>query len=63
MQFKRSKNDPCLYIFKQKKTYTLLVIVVDDILLATNDLRHAKHFEQEMQKEFDLKSMGVYFRT
>ena len=59
MQFKRSKNDPCLYIFKLKKTYTLLVIVVDDILLATNDLRHAKHFEQEMQKVFDLKSMGI----
>ena len=59
MGFTRSKYDPCLYIFKKSKTYTLLVIVVDDILLATNDVQHAKHFEREMKKVFDLKSMGT----
>ena len=59
MQFKQSVHDPCLYIYKQEKTYTLLVIVVDDILLATNDIKHAQRFEKEMTKIFDLKSMGV----
>ena len=59
MQFIQSQHDPCLYIYKKNKTYTLLVIVVDDILLATNDVKHASHFESEMQKIFDLKSMGT----
>ena len=36
----------------------MLVIVVDDILLATNNKNHAKRFELAMQKEFDLKAMG-----
>ena len=56
--FMRSEKDACLYFYKTKHIFTVLVIVVDDILLATNNKNHAKQFELTMQRKFDFKSMG-----
>ena len=55
--FMRSEKDACLYFYKTKHIFTVLVIVVDDILLATNNKNHAKQFELTMQRKFDFKSM------
>ena len=56
--FTQSANDPCLYFRISANEFTLLVVVVDDILLVTSQLRYATGFEADMQKIFELKSMG-----
>ena len=56
--FQRSSKDACLYFYRTAQIFTVLVIVVDDILLATNNKTHAKQFESTMQTYFDLKAMG-----
>lgn len=58
-KFRQSKHDPCLYIYNTKQVYTLLALVVDDLLLATNDETHADKFKQTMEENFDFKDMGV----
>lgn len=57
--FVQSKHDPCLYVYRDKRTYSLLVLVVDDLLLATNNLTHALSFKQIMNTNFDFKDMGT----
>ncbi len=56
--FTQSSNDPCLYFRIGTHEFTLLVIVVDDILMVTSKLQYAQTFETNMKKIFELKSMG-----
>jgi hypothetical protein len=55
----QATHDPCLYTLRNGDTYSLLVFVVDDLLLATNNPKHAESFQLGMEQIFDFKSMGA----
>jgi hypothetical protein len=45
-------------MYRKGKTFSLLVAVVDDLLLATNNIGHSEEFKTGMDSIFDLKAMG-----
>jgi hypothetical protein len=58
LSWTQSAHDPCLYYVRTADTFSLLAVVVDDLLLATSDLSFVEAFNVEMRKQFDFKSMG-----
>jgi len=56
--YTRSKHDPCLYHNITKDSFTLLVIVVDDILMATTSDQIADEFLAAMRDTYNMKDLG-----
>jgi transposase InsO family protein len=58
--FTKSTLDPCVYYYRCAKTNTLsfAAIVVDDILLCTNDPTHAQRFQDMLETTYKLTTMG-----
>ena len=54
----QSRHDPCLYHRRTGAKLALLIVVVDDLLLATSDVSLADDFRKAMSVEFDFKAMG-----
>ena len=56
MGFTRSHIDPCLYHRITKEHYSLIALVVDDLLIATNSPKGS--ILVELSKRFDMKDLG-----
>jgi histone deacetylase 1/2 len=56
--YTRSAHDPCLYINITPSSFTVLVIVVDDILMATSDNTIANTFLANMRETYQMKDLG-----
>jgi histone deacetylase 1/2 len=56
--FARSKLDPCLYYYRNKKTISFAVTVVDDILLVTNTTSHQHDFNETFSATYKLSALG-----
>ena len=58
--FSKSILDPCVYYYRNTDTNTLsyAAIVVDDILLCTNDPTHAQRFQDMLKTTYKLTTMG-----
>ena len=54
----RSQHDPCLYLRVTKDSFTLIVIVVDDILMATSSDDIADEFLAAMRDTYKMKDLG-----
>ena len=54
--FKASQADPGLYISKGLKAY--LLIYVDDILIASKNMRNVKRIKDLLQQAFDARDLG-----
>ena len=57
-KFTQSKYDPCLFYKISKNEITLVTLVVDDMLIASNSKRHADKFVKILQQKYKLKDMG-----
>jgi hypothetical protein len=57
MGFVASKSDPCLYLHKDNQS--MLVIVVDDMILAASSPQYAKDFYKQLSAVYDVKDLGV----
>ena len=56
--FKRLYSDHCLYVHHDKDDHTILVIWVDDILIASNSLRRVEEVKKFIFDKFPGKDMG-----
>ena len=57
--YSQTLSDPCVYIKRGDGIFSLLVIVVDDILHVASSKTIIKDFSTLMAKEYDFKNLGV----
>ena len=57
--FKRSENEPTLYV-KRLESGKLVIIslYVDDLMITGEDSSSVQEFKMEMMKEFDMSDLG-----
>jgi len=48
-----------MYHAKRNKNLVLLVIYVDDILMASTDLKWIDEIKLKLQEEFEIKDLGL----
>lgn len=58
MGLSQSLNEPCLYTRIQGGEHLLVLVFVDDILIASEKEDRITRFKSELKKEFDLKDYG-----
>ncbi|KAM0059035.1 putative RNA-directed DNA polymerase [Helianthus debilis subsp. tardiflorus] len=57
--YKRCDNDHCCYIKKFKGSYIILLLYVDDMLIAGSDMTEIKKLKKQMSKGFEMKDLGA----
>ena len=57
--YKRCDNDHCCYIKKFKGSYIILLLYVDDMLIAGSDMSEIKKLKKQMSEEFEIKDLGA----
>lgn len=58
MGFEESKIDQCIYLKVSWSKFVFLVLYVDDILLASNDLGMLHETKHMLMRSFDMKDLG-----
>jgi hypothetical protein len=58
MGFKRCVSDHCLYVRWNGKDIMLLVLYVDDIVIAGSDLAEVEMVKADFKKRFEMKDLG-----
>lgn len=58
LNFKRCKNEPCVYIRRTNKDTTILAIYVDDILIFHNNDKEVAKVKRELMSKFEMKDLG-----
>ncbi|KAE8690148.1 hypothetical protein F3Y22_tig00110925pilonHSYRG00035 [Hibiscus syriacus] len=57
--FTRCQADHCCYIKRFDNSFIILLLYVDDMLVADSDMQEIIHLKQELSKQFAMKDMGV----
>ena len=57
-EFKENTVDRCIYLKVSEGRLIVLVLYVDDIILATNDLGLLHDTKRSLSKNFEMKDMG-----
>lgn len=57
--YKQSQSDPCLYFRRANDEFSLLAVVVDDILHVCSSEAVAARFVQQMESTYRMKHLGV----
>ncbi|KAD5961972.1 hypothetical protein E3N88_13445 [Mikania micrantha] len=57
--FKRCEMDHCCYIKKFSKSYIILLLYVDDMLIAGSDMKEINKLKKQMSEEFEMKDLGA----
>lgn len=55
---KSSKSDPCIYFINQENNLIILLVYVDDILIAGNNIDKINEIKDKLKDEFDIKDLG-----
>ena len=58
MGFKRCVSDHCLYVRRNGNDIILLVLYVDDIVIAGSDLEEVKMVKADFKRRFEMKDLG-----
>ncbi|GJV99527.1 putative reverse transcriptase, RNA-dependent DNA polymerase, LTR copia-type gag-polypeptide [Tanacetum coccineum] len=58
LDYKQSKADHSLFIYKNGDTYVAALIYVDDVILVGNDKKWIERTKSHMDKEFSIKDLG-----
>ena len=58
MGLERDINDPCLFTCRKNNTMALLVLYVDDIILASNNPEKLQEIKVKLCKAFHMKDLG-----
>ncbi|KAL5838301.1 hypothetical protein ACOSQ3_015470 [Xanthoceras sorbifolium] len=56
--FQKCNADHCCYFKRCKSSYIILLLYVDDMLVAGSDMGEIKSLKQQLSKEFDMKDLG-----
>ena len=57
--FARSKSDNCVYVKTTNKSTTILIIWVDDIIIASSNLESLTEVKRNLASRFKMKDLGV----
>ena len=58
IQFHRSHYDNCVYFkFPSKAEFVILLLYVDDILIASNNKSEVEKLKFELSREFEMKDL------
>jgi len=55
---KRTPADPCVYVFGEADKRVILVIYVDDLILASKDIEMLKNVKVKLKKSFKMTDLG-----
>ena len=58
MGFTPTNGEPCLYYMIMKNKMILVLVYVDDLLLASQDVKWIEEIKRGLSEEFDLKDFG-----
>ncbi|CAK9827477.1 Retrovirus-related Pol polyprotein from transposon TNT 1-94 [Anthophora retusa] len=50
--------EPCLFIWRDKHKFLILVLYVDDMLIASNDFNKLNNVKTKLQMEFEMTDLG-----
>ena len=56
--YKRCEMDHCCYVKKFKGSYIILLLYVDDMLIAGADMKEISKLKKQMFEEFEMKDLG-----
>ncbi|MFS7913141.1 putative RNA-directed DNA polymerase [Helianthus anomalus] len=56
--YKRCQMDHCCYLKKFSNSYIILLLYVDDMLIAGSDMKEISRLKKQMSKEFEMKDLG-----
>lgn len=56
--FQKCNADHCCYIKRYQSSYIILLLYVDDMLVAGPDMDDIKRLKRQLSKEFDMKDLG-----
>lgn len=54
----RNEADPCLYVFGKNEKRVIMIIYVDDIILASKDLKELNTVKRKLKSEFEITDLG-----
>lgn len=58
MGAKPTSADPCLYYIDDGGALILIAVYVDDIMVATKNPRNIQKFQEQLSREFEVRSLG-----
>ena len=60
IHFELLQSDPCVYIQHSGKQMTILIVWVDDLIIASNNESHLTKLKQSLSDKFQMKDLGVW---
>lgn len=57
--FRRSPNEPSLYVKKENHDILIVCIYVDDLIYMGTNMQMVKNFKQRMMEEFEMTDLGI----
>jgi len=57
--FQKCNADHCCFFKRYKSSYIILLLYVDDMLVAGSDMNEIKNLKIQLSKEFDMKDLGT----
>jgi len=61
--FQKCNADHCCFFKRYKSSYIILLLYVDDMLVAGSDIDEIKNLKTQLSKEFDMKDLGPTKKT
>lgn len=58
LEFRRTQSDPCLYVYQQASITAFLLVHVDDIMIAHNDLSFCNSIADRLKFKWDITDLG-----
>ncbi|POM59370.1 Integrase catalytic core protein [Phytophthora palmivora] len=57
--FKQCETEPCLYFYDRDGEFAIVLLYVDDILCATNNVEFKERMFEQLDKDYGLKDQGL----
>ena len=51
-------NEPCLFTWRESNKFVILILYVDDMLIASNDANKLEQIKMSLKKEFEMTDLG-----
>lgn len=56
--FKNTETNPCVYVHSQQTCDTIILVYVDDLLIASTDLSNIRNVKIKLKEKFKMKDLG-----
>ena len=56
--FRASESDPCLFVRWREKCLTIIVLYVDDLIIASDSKQEIAELELDLKREYKIKELG-----